>query len=729
MVTKYVRYYISKVAAAIGRHKVRTALAMLAVLLLALCGWPRPPLYVTVVQPVVEEGIAPEIGDAIRLRLKAELGVYRDTWSLGQGEVDGDLATVAKAAGADELVTVVIGRDPYDSGLLTIQVSRRGADGKGRKKLVTVADNPDSPGLTANAAAETACDALRTLFLWRWSGRSPQGDYARLASINRAMRETSDYTKALDELEKLREDGDAPVEAYASEVSILRYFYEATTPRNPEYLERAREVLAAGPDIPLMWLAESEIEVAVGNTGMARELIEKAEKLIPDHPSLWSYKVGVLNLDEAIETARGARNSLQRLEVLSWLETKAGYTDEAREHLKAIQDMMPGRPSVLHADFEFLYGDSKAAQELYAQLADKQPQDHRVNYSALLILDGEYQEAIAICEMIIAEGSKDPWAFLNLGNAYELSGKRSIAVEMYERVVRESNMPTAKAQAMAHLGRYEDALFILQPSLTGHVTPEVAYAAAVVYAVAGNAQKAKEYSKIAGSLAKRWFQLPWFKDVGVSVYTEGVREAIQPVQGLAYRLRKHINDVPEQRLAALKISKDIETGKSAAAARTICSLIATASRAGIQKNMLIGAVIVSVMSVCMNLFQWLKRRKERIESGNNRERALAYAEACHNRDLKRLRATYEGTIVRYGMESLRLKDERKKAITEARYLGAEIEAGKRLVEKASESFIDVAELIGSIDKEGYAMANLLRGLQSLEKICMGQETEPLPQRD
>jgi Flp pilus assembly protein TadD len=77
---------------------------------------------------------------------------------------------------------------------------------------------------------------------------------------------------------------------------------------------------------------------------------------------------------------------------------------------------------------------------------------------------------------------------------------------------------TIRAQALAHLGRRDAAVAAVQQALRAAPdNPQVAYEAALVYALVGDAASARVNAGRARAAGydRRWFSFPWFDAIGL----------------------------------------------------------------------------------------------------------------------------------------------------------------------------------------------------------------------
>jgi tetratricopeptide (TPR) repeat protein len=212
---------------------------------------------------------------------------------------------------------------------------------------------------------------------------------------------------------------------------------------------------------------------------------------------------------------------------LADLELKAGRVADARRHL---EDLIARSPHNIWGldklgNLELLVGDAARAERLYLDMIRIQPQrSYYTNVGLARSLLGRNEEAVAAYRQALALAPGHIAATLNLADAELALGKDAEARSLYQQVLKrlEANEAAAalppldrmaKAQCLAHLGRYREAVELTQRTLQRNPEdPQVIYTASLVYALVGDRASALVNAKIAldKGVQPRWFTLAAF---------------------------------------------------------------------------------------------------------------------------------------------------------------------------------------------------------------------------
>jgi tetratricopeptide (TPR) repeat protein len=668
----------------------RRQLVLFAVLLLVLVAaalswhwWrPLPALYVAVVRPEVEEGLPEELADMLRLRLEAELARMRNVHAIGHREVDAagtDPEVVARAAGAGEVVTSYVERHGRD---LRVEIRRERAGGEGLSTGTFI--TPDSVrtflGTTGARMRALYSDRRRIL------ARTPGGDYVTLARIwQRVGQPGADYDSILEELQALRA-GNAPVEAHVMEVSLCRYLYQATS--NPDYLERAREIISARQDEPSVLLAGVEVELAAGEVARARELLAEAENGVGAHPYLWFYRAKIAELEDigkAIVIVAGARESYLSLNELSRLEIKHGLTDDARDHIERALAMIHSPLLVERlAHLELVSGSLDRAVELYSGLmSEMYSYRHLNNLATARLLTGDYQAAARQYEICSQGGYSSVALLVNLADAYNLSGD-SRAEEAYLRVLAataESHQAIElayRAQALCFVGSKAEALATVERALgsSGSET-EVLYTASIVHRMLGDREQSRSLARQAAEqgLAVHWFNLPWFEGYGMTEYFEALAQVREQSTRGAVIVQELANssEIPETARAHCQAaylstaSGDVDTayGELGSAIRYI------SRQAGMLLRLLVvsdGVILLLLSALLLGLLWFRRYRAASAAALERKQRDLEEKQSsvilANEQTRRRLFAELEQELQNEEQERERLRSEQEQIMEE-----------------------------------------------------------------
>jgi tetratricopeptide (TPR) repeat protein len=322
--------------------------------------------------------------------------------------------------------------------------------------------------------------------------------------------------------------------AYLLEAGLAgRRFFERRDVRDLEHsLELAALAQALAPGDPLPLLTRFDVALAADRREDAEAALLALEKVLPgDVATLGRRALLVERLGEgrrALELLRAAaarRPSGTFLLLLANLENRQGEVAAARRTLEDLLRRLPGHPGgeKLLAQLELVAGSPVRAAELFAGLAGRQAGFAELsNLGVSLLLLGRYEQAGASFEKARALAPQSAAAHLNLADARRLAGRQGEAAALYRRALELAGQDAAhgfwqtlsiKAQAEAHLGLGTDAAATIERAVVAApANPELAFEAALVYAVIGESHAATASARraLAGGLSPSWFALPSF---------------------------------------------------------------------------------------------------------------------------------------------------------------------------------------------------------------------------
>ncbi len=208
------------------------------------------------------------------------------------------------------------------------------------------------------------------------------------------------------------------------------------------------------------------------------------------------------------------------------LEYRRGHVEEARTHLEELLRRAPTNTRGLGklAQLELLYGDLSRAEQVAQRAIEIQPhRSYFTNLGLARFLLGRYEEAKTSYRQALTLDPGNLTVRLNLADVHWALGDeaqtRSVCVEIVEELETRDRAPTetmTMAQCLAYLGDAHRAVALTLDMLREHPEhAEVAYQAAVVYAVVGetasalvSAQRARERG-----VQPRWFEIPAFSSL------------------------------------------------------------------------------------------------------------------------------------------------------------------------------------------------------------------------
>jgi serine/threonine-protein kinase len=526
-------------------------LALLLLAAAAILAWflrHREPLYVALAEPQVQmqaDSGDPETALAaagVRAALLHDLAGF-DRIAVLAPEPGGtaDPRALARQLAADE---VLVPRLDCAGRSCQISLSRfQGADGR-----LLWSESFAAPADDLSLLAAAVGPVLRR----GYSGFSRRSDasgpeigreewerYVRLEQDSWDHRGDSPSRRLLDQVDELRQKTPRFVEAILLEANLysLRFFAS----RDPADAAQARSLLdearrlAPGDSRPLWMLAT--VTLAAEQLGDAEAAIAALEEQIPG-----DNRVHVLQAllaehqgrpHEALERMRAAarrRPGQSNLLVLANLESRLGRMDDTRKTLATLLERFPNDRNARSflAQLELGSGSVETAARLYGELVRTEPTFTELsNLGVAQLLLGRYDAAAATFRQALRLLPESPAAVLNLADAEWLRGQRTEAAALYQKVIDLAardpaptfwQTQTMRAQALAHLGRRDEAVAAVQQALrTAPDNPQVAYEASLVYSLVGDTASARVHAERAraNGYDRRWFSFPWFDGLGL----------------------------------------------------------------------------------------------------------------------------------------------------------------------------------------------------------------------
>ncbi len=333
-------------------------------------------------------------------------------------------------------------------------------------------------------------------------------------------------------LEALRRSSPRFIEARQIEIDALRIrFLETRDHRlSDKALSLMEEALALAPHDARVLKTAAELFVDVGALERSEAMLDALRRREPGDAR-------ALAIDARLHDRRGEpeaamallRRAIERQP--SWnnhsnmadMAYRMGDFETARQHLEAWLKLVPNAFEATSrlAQFELRDGSAERAAQLYEGLVAQFVNETDLNNLgvAYLLLE-RYEAAVETFGRALTFAPSSPFALLNLADAHGLRGSAEEAKVLYQRVLEEvardpdpDALLTVKAQALAHLGRAEEAVAAMHDGLRlSPANPEVAYSAALVYVLVGDETSALVQARrsLGAGVAKRWFDFAWF---------------------------------------------------------------------------------------------------------------------------------------------------------------------------------------------------------------------------
>lgn len=507
---------------------------------------PAATVYVIVPETKVAEPAVPEAqlaARAIHATLLQGLVDLRGVAALeppaaSAGE---DPRTLAREMAADELLTASLACDQHDCRVLLQRVA--GTDGR-------------TLWAQAFTAHPTELLELSQAVLGFLPGAFPDNErrrgvadlkvkpadyetYLRLQQRFLARDRGLSSDQLLAELGRLGQSSPAFLAAPLLEAHVsLQRFQEGRAPADLERAERAlSRALGLAPENPQVLMLAARAARQAGDLEAAATRLEEVRRLEPGNveallqQALLAERSG--RVERALELATQAaeqRPSTGLLLNVSDIFGRQGQVAAARRHIEKALERSPNSFGALSrlAQLELTHGAFERAAELYAQLVERSAETTELtNLGTALMMLGRFDQAAERFRAVAEKSPSSPHAALSLADVEELRGRREEAAGLYRRVVelvaadqQPERLDSVKAQALAHLGRGEEAVAALQRALRQQPDdPWTAYEAALVFTLIGDHASATWNARRARQLGiePRWFELPFFEPVRAAI--------------------------------------------------------------------------------------------------------------------------------------------------------------------------------------------------------------------
>lgn len=497
---------------------------------------PAPTVYVAVLKPEIAGSYSPE--EQARVAANIQAALLRTIAALdglaalnpsAVNRVKGSPVEVARAMAAGEVVS-----SRADCAGDLCQVSLQRLDGRDGRVLGSEAlPVPSSrPKLFADSvgAALRQMYGERQLRVARLELEIAEEDYQAFFDLKQRINQQGVSDDALTRLEALRRKAPAFLEVGAFEAEAALRLYKDTG--EPRYLERglavAKETLQAAPESgdPASLGALFALNLAAGRLDDAEGVLAQLAEIDPAGSLFQRGKLAERRgrPAEALELMRAAvrlQPSWQNLLRLANAEYQQSRFDDARRHAEQLLARSPNNVDGLKmlAQIELLRNPERAVALLREAAKSDPGADSLTNLGVNLMLLRRYGEAEESLRKALALQPENPEPALNLADCLTLIGRSAEARQLYAGVAALDAAPgdwhlsAIRAQALAHLGRTDQALEAIQQAL--RLSPDnggLAYEAAVVYVVIGDRGSALFHARRAAAqnVDPNWFAVPFF---------------------------------------------------------------------------------------------------------------------------------------------------------------------------------------------------------------------------
>lgn len=462
---------------------------------------------------------------------------------LDPSEVDSLDGTAAEIAGAVSAQEIIVSHIEGCNPLCKIQLRRLDVSGQVAPASVKSFDVLADDLLLIDEATTANLLGIYRDHAPRRGFKTTEADPEDFAEFIRVKQEWSSpslgVTKKdlLEEMVAIRRRSPRFLAAHLEEANAARHLFERS--RSTEYLEQARGAIERA-----LHLAPRDARVLAKAVDVSRVAgdFDEAERLLDQLATLEPSDIGIISGrarlaqdrgDSAtavalFETAVRMRPSWPSLRDLAMAEMLSGQMEPAKTHLREALTLAPGNRSLMSklGQFELVSGNFERAGQIYSELAESaQGEIYFSNLGLALMMQRRFPEAVGALNKALDLTNSHPAILVNLGDCFTLSGDDEKGREYYELALDAVNAPTntegidapsvrVRAQCLAHLGQPKKAVRVVQQALRmGPDDPQAHFAAAIVYAVAGDRNAAlvhKEKSTELG-MAPAWLDLPWFE--------------------------------------------------------------------------------------------------------------------------------------------------------------------------------------------------------------------------
>ena len=514
-------------------------LATVATWLVLSTSQQQPILHVAIVSPdtAADSGLT-LVEAGVRMAAVRALSGLDGVYPINPDEVeaiDGDIQAIAMAVAADELISATIA--PTENGC-RVELTRLSPD-----NLAIWMDHIELPLNDLRLIADAVAASVRSAYPERkfrgdfkiTATPSDYKEYLRLLALVADPPDGVSWSQIIDELADIRASSPQLIDAYSLAISVARYQYEAT--RDPNFRQKAegivQDLVALAPDHPRTLLAASELAMGTGDLDAAKHYLDRMQEIDPNSQLAMAHRARLANLRgrpnialDLMQSAVDRRPSWWYLLEQGRMERHLGKSVSARDHLERANRLAPDNLLIMQELARFhMYGNTARAEELYLALVARSPNPKNLTgLGTVQLLLGKYEAALVSFRRAMERGSRAPETWLNVADCYALLEREQEARQWYRDTVTAvdtGNPETAanlgiRAQALAHLGRFDEAAVAIDKALEQAPTnAQAAFDAALVAALRGDTASASEQAQRAIQLGMdpRWFALPWFEGV------------------------------------------------------------------------------------------------------------------------------------------------------------------------------------------------------------------------
>lgn len=444
------------------------------------------------------------------------------------------LAKQAKLAGSDEWIYIEV---QPENPLANVKVQRvRTSDGALLKQASfhisdTHFEQSANAVMSQVVSLYGGVDIADSIDYSSFSEESYQRFVEIYSSLNRGVGDRAGL------LEKLLDLVDENPGFLAAEVLAVDLSHAAFSDTGDDsYVEVAKRILYRleryHPNSILIMKKKLNVAIDSGDLSEAERVLQELNDHSPGSPRVLVARAQVAEHRGELKLALKFINEAASSLPMSWrakyraaaVAIRVGDLVSARRYISEVLDMTPGNTLALGqlGLAELLFGDVNRAIHIYDGLLErKQHRSYLVNLGLAYMLKGEVQAARESFLKAYDIEPDSPVVIINLADAEMAVGNRLEAVHLYREILEDKQRKSYRdavdivreAQCLAHLGEFDDAVErVLEALVHSPNDPEIAYQAALVYALAGESKSALINARAAlrGGMDNRWFNLPVF---------------------------------------------------------------------------------------------------------------------------------------------------------------------------------------------------------------------------
>lgn len=448
-------------------------------------------------------------------------------------DITGDIETIRKATGADEIISTKINCkiESCTLNFSRLTPDNNKAESRLRVKNTKVVDVLTDNYLSVAEIVQTNIGQIYSSKLTNTLAGVDEKDYAIFIETNVQYLSKGATEPQLGTLDKLQTKTKSlgAVQTLYKDIALDLHWES----QNSDYLNRLSNILQnnGSPHESLAQLYNTfYLRVAQNNFNEANIIIERILKITSSQSTSnelqayeklakQDYQNSIIFYKKALESKTTFTN-LFNLANSYWY---SGDTTHAKSTLDLALKLSPQHKVFsLYGNIEMLEGNIEEAIEYYKKAIERKPSDtlNLVNLGVCYLLKKRYSDAIVQFDLAETHNPKDITLKLNKADALSLKGEAknahdiylNIIMELKDRILESKSLETL-AQAYAHEGMITEALTVLQQlEKLDSQNINTTFTSALVNTLSDNHSMAilKISDSLKNGMNKIWFGFPWF---------------------------------------------------------------------------------------------------------------------------------------------------------------------------------------------------------------------------